>query len=264
MSTQTDQPVLYRVDGAVAIITLNRHKYYNAITMELIDGVVDAFKSAEKDHNVRAILLNANGKGFCAGADVKGFDANTDGTDTRNYLDEHYSRMIRLMTNIRKPIIGAIHGLAAGAGCGIALACDLRVMADNGGLLYAFVNIGLGPDNGSSWLLTRQVGYAKAFEIIAEGERVPAAECLRLGLVNRVVPAEALADNALAWAHKMATRPTRAVGSAKQTIMYGMNHGLLDSMAYEAVEQQHLIGKHDNLEGLMAFAEKRKPNFKGK
>tara|TARA_Y100000994_G_C15567849_1_gene391149 strand:- start:334 stop:849 length:516 start_codon:yes stop_codon:yes gene_type:complete len=166
--------------------------------------------------------------------------------------------------NLNKPIIGAINGTAAGVGAAFALACDLRVMSEKSAILFAFINIGLGPDGGASWLLSRQVGYSKAFEIAISGKKVLGQQCLELGLTNRVVENEKILENAINWAKELANRPTLAIGITKQDIVYSMNNDLDSTIAFEAEQQVSAFKSHDLKEGVTAFIEKRKPNFRGK
>ena len=166
--------------------------------------------------------------------------------------------------NLNKPIIGAINGTAAGVGAAFALACDLRVMSDKSAILYAFVNIGLGPDGGASWLLSRQVGYSKAFEIAISGKKIMGSECLELGLTNKVVENEKIVNEAIDWAKELAKRPTLAIGITKEDIVHSMNNDLDSTISFEAERQVLAFKSHDLKEGVAAFIEKRKPNFKGK
>ena len=165
--------------------------------------------------------------------------------------------------NHNKPIIGAINGTAAGVGAAFALACDLRVMSEKSAILYAFINIGLGPDGGASWLLSRQVGYSKAFEIAISGKKVLGQQCFDLGLTNRIVENELILENAINWAKELANRPTLAIGITKQDLVHSMNNDLYSTIAYEAERQVLAFKSHDLKEGVTAFIEKRKPNFKG-
>ena len=168
------------------------------------------------------------------------------------------------MVTLTKPIIGAIHGSAAGGGTALALACDLRVMANNANIRYAFINIGLSTDIGAGWLLTRLVGYSKAFEITIEGEKIRVDECLKLGLTNKVVPPDQLLTAAKIWAHQLANKPTLAIGLTKLNYHHAVNHGLFENIEYEAQNQAKAVKSEDFQEGISAILEKRQPLFKGK
>jgi enoyl-CoA hydratase/carnithine racemase len=165
---------------------------------------------------------------------------------------------------IKKPIIGAINGTAAGVGAAFALACDLRVMSKESALLYAFVNIGLGPDGGASWLLARQVGYSKALEIAISGKKIFGEECLNLGLTNKIVKTHEVLNDAKKWAHELSVRPTLAIGIAKADMMYAMDNNLSDTIAFEAQEQVAAFNSYDLKEGVTAFIQKRPAKFLGK
>ena len=172
--------VLYNTTEGVAIITLNRPERYNAVNQGLIDGINESLDKASEDKHVRAIVITGAGKGFCAGADMSVFGTNVTPEQRRDYLINQYRPLINKFYSLKKPIIGAINGTAAGVGAAIALACDLRIMSENSSLLFAFINIGLGPDGGASWLLSRQVGYSKAFEIAISGNKILGKECKEL------------------------------------------------------------------------------------
>jgi enoyl-CoA hydratase/carnithine racemase len=171
---------------------------------------------------------------------------------------------MRNLTTLKKPIIAAINGTAAGVGASIALACDFRVMSENSGLLYAFINIGLGPDGGASWLLARQVGYSRALQIAVEGKKIKGEECHRLGLTNKLVEDGEIVASAIDWAHKIAKLPTLAVGITKEDMFHAMDNDLYSTIAYEAERQTAAFASHDLVEGVSAFLQKRKPKFIGK
>ena len=259
-----EKAVLYNLSEGVAVITLNRPDRYNAVNQNLVDGISEYLNKAKKDDTVRAIVLTGTGKGFCAGADMTVFGAEVTPEDRRDYIIEQYQPLMRQFFNLNKPIIGAINGTAAGVGAAFALACDLRVMSKKSAILYAFVNIGLGPDGGASWLLSRQVGYSKAFEIAISGKKVMGQECLEFGLTNKIVENDEILNDAIKWAKELANRPTLAIGIAKQDIAYSMDNDLNNTIAFEAERQVLAFKSYDLKEGVTAFIEKRKPNFKGK
>jgi|TARA_B110000305_G_scaffold39595_1_gene40657 enoyl-CoA hydratase/carnithine racemase len=256
--------VLLEIEKNIAVITLNRPERYNAVNQDLVDGINDCLSIVENNENIRAIVLTGNGKGFCSGADMSVFGEEVTAEQRKDYIIEQYQPLMKRFFEIKKPIIGAINGTAAGVGAAFALVCDLRVMSKESSLLYAFVNIGLGPDGGASWLLSRQVGYSKAFEIAISGEKVQGDECLKLGLTNRVVEKENILSDAIKWAHHLSVRPTVAIGIAKFDMIYSMDNNLNDTIAYEAEQQVAAFNSHDLKEGVTAFIEKRKPDFLGK
>ena len=259
-----EKAVLFDVADGVATITLNRPERYNAVNQDLVDGIMASLKMCALEDSIRAVVVTGSGRGFCAGADLSVFGAEVSPEIRRDYIIEQYQPIMEGFFKLKKPIIGAINGTAAGVGAAFALACDLRVMGDTSSLLYAFVNIGLGPDGGASWLLSRQVGYSKAIEIAISGKKVTAAECLQFGLTNRLVPDADLLSEAQAWAKELAKSPTLAIGITKEDIFFSMNNTLNDTIAYEAEKQVAAFKSHDLEEGVTAFIEKRKPNFIGK
>ncbi len=254
----------YSVDGKVGVIKLNRPDKYNAITHGLKDDMLKVLGVIQNDKNIRAVILTGNGKGFCAGADLTDFAGPMTPYDVENDLKLTYANVVKRITGLHKPVIAAINGPVAGAGIGFALACDFMIMADTASMRYAFINIALVPDAGSSWFLTRAVGYHKAMEIICGGEKIPASECLTLGLVNKVVPVDDIMENAMAFANKLANGPTAAYVSTKKVLRYAVTHGLNDTIDKESEEQALNILGQDNMEGIQAFLEKRTAEFKGK
>lgn len=264
-ATEKEKPsetVLLEKREQIAIVTLNRPERYNAVTDELVTRLNEILAEIRNDSQIRAVVLTGAGKGFSAGADMDSF-GKASPEDAREYITTVYQALLRNFQTMKKPIIGAVNGTAAGVGASIALACDLRVMTPKSGILYAFVNIGLGPDGGASWLLTRQVGYSKAFEIAAEGRKVGADECLSLGLTNKIVEEDKLLESAIAWATQLAAKAPIAVGITKEDLVHAMDNSLNDSIAYEAEKQIAAFESYDLVEGVAAFVEKRKANFIG-
>jgi 2-(1,2-epoxy-1,2-dihydrophenyl)acetyl-CoA isomerase len=257
------QTLLYQLDAGVLTVTLNRPESYNACNEQLTTDLQAALKEAASDPNVRSIILTGAGRAFCSGQDLK--DAPAPGTrrSLADSLMRRYNPIIRRLTTIPKPVIGALNGVAAGAGASLALACDLRIAAEGASLLQAFVNIGLVPDSGSSWFLARMVGYSRAFEIASLGEKVTAQQALELGLVNRVVPAEMLMDEARALAERYANGPTKAYGYIKKMLYRAQNVSLDEALDYEVFMQEAAGRTGDYREGVQAFVEKRKAAFKG-
>ena len=264
-ATEKQKPsetVLLKKQENIAIVTLNRPERYNAVTDELVTRLNEIIDEIRNDNQIRAVVLTGAGKGFSAGADMESF-GKVSPEDGRAYITRVYQTLLRNFQTLKKPIIGAINGTAAGVGASIALACDLRVMTSSSGILYAFVNIGLGPDGGASWLLTRQVGYSKAFEIAAEGKKIKAEECLSLGLTNKIVDEDQLLEAAIEWAKALAAKAPIAVGITKEDLVHAMDNNLSESIAYEAEKQIAAFESYDLVEGVAAFVEKRKANFIG-
>ena len=257
------ESVLFKKEGDIAIVTLNRPEKYNAVNDDLVNGINESIAKVQKDDSIRAMVITGAGKGFCSGADMNTF-GNITPDEGRTYLTNTYGPLMRNLTTLKKPIIAAINGTAAGVGASIALACDFRVMSENSGLLYAFINIGLGPDGGASWLLARQVGYSRALQIAVEGKKIKGTECHRLGLANKLVENDAIVSTAIHWAHQIAKLPTLAVGITKEDIFHAMDNDLQSTIAYEAERQTAAFASHDLVEGVSAFLQKRKPKFIGK
>ncbi|MFQ5570448.1 MAG: enoyl-CoA hydratase/isomerase family protein [Rhodothermales bacterium] len=258
------ETVLYEQTGAVATITMNRPERRNALNRALERDLTDALRRARDDAGVRALVLTGAGPSFCSGADLSSFPEDYTGEHVRRHILENYWPIVRLLATMEKPTLAAINGVAAGAGCSVALACDLNVMAEDAFLLQAFSNIGLVPDAGSSWFLARQVGYHRAYEIAVEGERIPAGRCLELGLTNKVVPSDQLVTETRAWAAHLSKRPTLALGLTKRAIRAAIISSLATTVELEAKLQARCFESEDHAEGVMAFLQKREPAFKGR
>ena len=259
-----ENAVLFEVNNGVATITLNRPDRYNAVNQDLVDGISNSLKKCEADQSIRAVVITGAGRGFCAGADMSVFGDEVTADQRSQYIIDQYQPLMNQFFSLKKPIIGAINGTAAGVGAAFALACDFRVMSDKSGILYAFINIGLGPDGGASWLLARQVGYSRALEIATSGKKITGQRCLELGLTNRLVAQDDILTTAQNWAEDFAIRPTLAIGIAKEDMFFAMDHTLNESIAFEAKKQIDAFKSHDLKEGVSAFIEKRKPDFLGK
>jgi 2-(1,2-epoxy-1,2-dihydrophenyl)acetyl-CoA isomerase len=252
--------VRFEKKGAVGVITLNRPDSMNAFDSALRAAVVAAFERAEEDDAVRAVIFTGEGRCFSAGADLKaGIDK-----DVETILQSEYRPVQETIARIPKPVIAAVPGSAAGIGLSMALQCDLLIMADNAFLLSPFTTISLVPDGGLNWLLVRQLGYRRAFQLSVESERIPAERCVELGLANNAVPADQLQQAALEWAQVLAKRAPLSVAATKKVMRFAADHGWSESYGMEAKLQGELLGSEDNKEGIKAFFEKREPNFKGK
>ena len=257
------ETILYNVDEGVLTITLSRPDVLNAFNRKMTDELQDAFKKAERDPAVRCIVLTGAGRAFSSGEDLKSRSAEGD-SDFGATLRQRYNPLVSKMRNIEKPVLGSINGVAAGAGCSIALACDLRIASEKARFMEVFVRVGLVPDSGSSFLLPRLVGLGKALEMAFLGDEMGAEEALRTGLVNRVVPAEELESATRELALRLAKSPTKAIGLAKRAINRALTMDLDQALDYEVYGQETAGASDDYKEGIAAFLEKRAPNFTGR
>ena len=252
--------VIYSQDGATATITLNRPDSLNAFTTELRADLLEALQKAEADDSVRVIILTGEGRSFSAGADLK---SDLDYSVTEMLLHQ-YRPIQEIIAAMPKPIVAAVPGSAAGIGLSIALQCDLLVMADNAFMLSPFTTISLIPDGGLNWLLVRQLGYRRAFQLSVESERIPADRCVELGLANRAVAADDLQQTALQWAKALEKRAPLSIAGTKKLMRFASENDWASSFELEAELQGLLFNSEDNDEGIAAFLEKRQPEFKGK
>lgn len=254
--------LLLDVQDNIATITLNRPDVYNAFNDPLSYELQDALKQAERDPAVRVVVLTGAGKAFCSGQDLK---AAMDGgkRSLSDSLHKRYNPIIRAIRNMPKPVICKLNGIAAGAGCSLALACDLVIASETAAMVEIFINIALVLDSGSSYFLPRAVGYHRAFELATKATKLSATEAQELGLVNKVVKAEELDAAVQAEAAFYANAPTKAIALLKKMLTKGMTENLDAALDYEAYCQEIAGNTADNREGIQAFLEKRKPEFKG-
>jgi 2-(1,2-epoxy-1,2-dihydrophenyl)acetyl-CoA isomerase len=252
-------------DGSAARILLNRPDALNAWNEQFGRDLLDAVGALGDDEAVRAVLITGAGRGFSSGADLKEQRAADDGglPDLSARLREIYHPIITGLREMPKPVVAAVNGPAVGIGCSLALACDLIVAAESAYFLLAFVNIGLVPDGGSTAFLPARVGYARAAEMAMLGERVPAPQALDWGLVNQVVPDDQLEPAAGALLERLANGPTRSYAGAKRLLNRRAYADLAGQLEAEADAQKEQGHSEDFIEGVLAFAEKRAPDFTG-
>lgn len=253
----------YTQEGGVAIITLNRPDVYNALNDEITFELQDAFKAVKKDEQVRVVVLTGQGKAFCSGQDLKA----SSGQKNRSFMESlrrRYNPIIRGMRDLPKPIICKLNGVAAGAGCSLALACDLIIASEEASLIEVFINIGLVPDSGSSYFLPRLVGMVRAFELCSIGNKVKASEAVKMGLINKAVPADTLDATVREYTNYFANAPTKAIGLIKRMLHKAATASLEEMLEYEAYCQEIAGSTDDHTEGVNAFIEKRKALFMGK
>jgi len=256
--------IIYNAHSGIATITLNRPQTLNAFTEQMIDETTRAFKQAGRDKMVRCLVITGNGRAFSSGQDLAEVQARAGQFSIGEHLRKGYHQLIKQMVALEKPIIGAINGIAAGAGCGVALAADIRIVSDKASFMLAFSKIGLVPDSGINWFLPRLIGYARAYEMAITADKIPAATALEWGMVNRVVPHEQLMETVSAWAGSLASGPTLAYGLTKRAMNKGWDTSLDEALEYEAHLQEVCGRSHDNSEGIQAFLEKREARFIGK
>lgn len=254
--------VVYRQEGDVAVLTIDRPTVFNSIDQSVTDGMGVAMKRAAGE--ARAAVITGAGKAFCAGADLSDLMAeySTGGPALEGVIERRFNPIIETVLASPLPIVAAVNGAAAGAGMGLALACDLRVMSDSAFFMSAFVNVGLIPDSGSAWFLPQMVGVSRAMEIAMTGRRVNADEALALGLAHRVTSPDDLVADAVAWATELADGPTIAYAETRRMVHMGGAESLADTLAEEAATQGRLGALPTHIEGMTAFIEKRKPDFR--
>lgn len=274
MSTEQtlEEQVLHRVEDGVAWITLNRPEVANAITYLQRNRIIDLLQQASDDYAVRAVVLTANGKHFCTGADLRAAqpavpkpdDApdSPSGSVSRN-IRQGAQRLVSAILDCEKPVIVALNGTAAGIGAHLVLAADLVVAADTAKLIEVFVRRGIIPDGGGAYLLPRIVGLQKAKELMFFGDDLPVAEAARLGIVNKVVPADELLTTAAEWAARLATGPTRALSLTKWLLNRSFDSDRAGSFSDESYAQELTMHTIDANEGVNAFKERRDPTYKG-
>jgi 2-(1,2-epoxy-1,2-dihydrophenyl)acetyl-CoA isomerase len=255
------ETIRYRHDRDVAVITIHRPEAMNSFNSELRRDLLDAFRQAAGDKSVRAVVLTGEGRSFSAGADLKGSLSAERSVEEQLQLE--YRPIFECIATMDQPVIAAVGGSAAGIGMSYALACDLLIMADNAFLLSPFSTISLVPDGGLNWLLVQQIGYRQAFQLAVEAERISAARCVELGLANKAVPAESLLVEALAWAHSLAERAPLSIAATKKAMRHALSHDWASTFDVEAPLQRRLRESADCAEGVAAFFEKRKAQFKG-
>lgn len=254
------EPVKYELSGSVATITLNRPERLNAINRQTLAALSEYLEQTAAS-GARVLVLRGAGRAFCAGQDLE--EARGGELDYEAHL-EAYNRVFRQIRELPLPVVAAVQGVAAGAGMSLALAADYRLLSESAVFITAFARIGLAPDTGMTYTLPRLVGWGRAFELLALSPEVAAAEALELGLANRVVADEAFEEELQAVAGLLASGPTLVHSLIKKALDYSATHPAAEVLAYEAALQKLAGASHDHREGLAAFAEKRRPDFKGR
>lgn len=248
--------------GNVKILKMNRPEVFNSFNREMALSLQKALDIAEKDDEVRCLVLTGEGKAFCAGQDL-GEATDPDGPELRSIVKEHYNPIILRLRAIEKPIIAAVNGVAAGAGANIALACDLVVAAESASFIQAFSKIGLIPDSGGTYFLPRIVGMQKALSLMITGDKVLAKEAEAMNMIYKSVEDSNFMEEVMQLASKLAAMPTRGIGLTKRALNESFNNSLKTQLDLEEILQTEAGQTYDFREGVNAFLEKRKPEFKG-
>lgn len=267
MAQTAPETIATALDGGVLTVTFNRPEVLNAFNDQMCAELAEALRRAERDAAVRCLILTGSGRGFSAGQDLGAFREREErgaSHSIRAHLQATYNRIVARMRALEKPIIAGMNGVSAGVGLSLALACDIRIAADNATLTTGFSRIGLVPDGGMSFMLPLLVGLGRAAELAFTSDRIDAAEAHRLGLVNRVVPAAELGEATQALARQLAAMPTRAIGLTKRAFNQATLANLDGWLDYEAHLQEIAGRTEDHKEGVRAFLEKRQAEFKGR
>jgi 2-(1,2-epoxy-1,2-dihydrophenyl)acetyl-CoA isomerase len=256
------ETLLAETQDGVRVLTLNRPDVLNAINAQMGADLLQALRDAERAAEVRCVVLAASGRGFCAGADLR--EQVPGQTSLGDLLRARYNGIVLRMRTMEKPVIAAINGVAAGAGCNLALAADLRIASDRANFIEAFSRVGLIPDSGGTWFLPRLVGMGRALEMMFFADPMDALTAERLGLVNRVVPHDDLMARAKEWAARLAAGPTRAYGLIKRGVNRALALDLQGALEYEAHLQEVAGRTQDHREGVAAFLAKRPAQYIGR
>jgi len=260
MATEVEQHVMVHVHDGVGLIQLNRPEKMNAIGALTRQQLGEAIKQAERDDAVRVVVLTGSGRAFCSGADVTEMVAGAGmrtPEDVGNVLRSEYMPMLTRLRTMPKPVIAAMNGPAVGIGASYALACDIRIATPEAYLMEAFVNIGLAPDGGVSWLLPRLAGTGIAYEMFFTGKPLSAADAHRLGVINRVVPADKLEAEVRELAAQLAAQPRQAMAAAKRAVNHALESSYEEALEFESYLQEAQAGSQEFIEGVQAFLARR-------
>ncbi|MCB0601716.1 MAG: enoyl-CoA hydratase/isomerase family protein [Saprospiraceae bacterium] len=263
MSLSPHESIRFSTQQGIATITLNRPEVYNSFDRSMALALQYHLDQISSDPSIRVIVIRGNGKAFCAGQDLKEV-VDPNGPDLTRIVSDHFNPIVQRIRAIEKPVVAAVHGVAAGAGANIALACDLVLAAESASFIQAFSKIGLIPDSGGTYFLPRLVGLARATALMMLGDKVTASEAERIGMIYRAVPDREFEDALEQLQHKLASMPTIALGLTKRALNDSMENGLSIQLRLEELFQTTASQTDDYHEGVRAFLEKRAPQFKGK
>ena len=254
--------IIFSIENKVAKISLNRTAVLNSFNYQMADEFIEAFEICKNDPLVRAIILTGEGRAFCAGQDLE--EATGGNAPSIDKIIEHtYNPIVKAITTIDKPVIGAINGIAAGAGANLAICCDITVASESAKFIQSFTNIGLVPDSGGTFMLPRLIGHQRAAMLMFSGDKLTAEQAKQMGMIYDCVADDELQENVKAIANNLASRPTYSIGLTKKLLNSSYSNDLNEQLDLEKKYQALSAKSHDHKEGIAAFFEKRKPEYKG-
>lgn len=256
--------IIKEIKEKTAYLTLNRPEVFNSFNREMALLLQSELDACENNPDIRAIVITGMGKAFCAGQDLKEVTSPELNPGFKKILEEHYNPIISRIRSIEKPVIGAINGVAAGAGANIALACDVVIASENASFIQAFSKIGLIPDSAGTFFLPRLIGFQKASALMMLGDKVSAQDAEKMGMVYKVISSENFSEEVNTIANTLANMPTKALGLTKRLLNQSMTNSLEEQLDLESKLQIEAAQSGDYAEGVDAFVNKRKPEFKGK
>ena len=256
------QNIIFKIKENTAIVKLNRTEVLNSFNYEMADELLNALEECEKNGNIRAILLSGEGRAFCAGQDLEEA-TKKDGPPIDAIIDHTYNPITKAITNINKPVVCCVNGVAAGAGANLAIACDITFAAKSSKFIQSFINIALVPDTGGSYFLPRLVGKQKAAGLMFSGDKISAEEAEKIGMIYQCVEDDNTYETAFNFANKLSKMPTKSIGLIKDLLRKTYNNNLDQQLELEKQHQVIAANSVDNKEGITAFFEKRKPNYIG-